>query len=56
MSIPTSGWPSDRSWVLGMSERLLLCAAELRVEDKLVSCEELLSSDSLLTEVGAALC
>ena len=55
MSIPTSGWPSDRSWVLGMSERLLLCAAELRVDSKEVSCEELISSDSLLTEVGAAL-
>ena len=45
----------DRSWVRDMSERLLLCAVELRVDGKEVPWEELISSDSLLTEVGAAL-
>ena len=45
----------DRSWVRDMSERLLLCAVELRIDGKEVPWEELISSDSLLTEVGAAL-
>src|SRR5664279_4435566 len=52
---PTPGWPLDRSWVSGMSERLLWCAGELRVDNKEVQWEELISSDTLLTEVGASL-
>ena len=38
-----------------MSERLLWCAGEFRIDNKIVPFEELLSSDTLLTELGAAL-
>ena len=45
----------DRSWLPEISERLLWCAAELRVDNKIVPWEELLSSDTLLNEVRHAL-
>ena len=38
-----------------MSDRLLRCAGELRVDNKIVSWEELLSSNTLLNEVRHAL-
>src|SRR5664279_2282936 len=50
-----SRFPLDHSFIKSMTERLLWCAGEFRVDNKIVPFEELLSSDTLLTELGAAL-
>ena len=50
-----SGFPFDRSFVKSMSERLLWCAGEVRIDNKIVPFEDLVSSDTLLTELGKAL-
>ena len=50
-----SGFPQDRSFLPHESGRLLKCAAEFRVDNKLVPWEELISSDSFLTEIDATL-
>ena len=50
-----SKFPFDRSWLSEMSDRLLRCAGELRVDNKVVTFEELVSSDTLLNEVRHAL-
>ena len=44
----------DRSFDRYMSERLLECASQLRVENREVEFEELISSHALLTELSAA--
>ena len=44
----------DRSFDRYMSERLLECASELKVGNKEVEFEELVSSHALLTELSAA--
>ena len=51
-----AGFPHDRSFHTVMSEELLRCACAVRRDNKIVPFEELLSSDTLLTEVGKALC
>ena len=50
-----SGFPHHRSFPPHESERLLKCAAEISVDNKLVPWEELISSDSILTEIDAIL-
>ena len=50
-----SGYPHDRSFLDFQSESLVKCAAEFRVDNKLVEWEELISSDTLLTEIDAIL-
>ena len=50
-----SGFPPYRSFLPHESERLVKCAAEFRVDNKLVSWEELISSDSFLAEIDAIL-
>ena len=50
-----SGYPHDRSFLDFQSESLVKCAAEFSVDNKLVEWEELISSDSLLTEIDATL-
>ena len=50
-----SKFPFDRSWLPEMSDRLLRCAGELRVDNQIVTFEELVSSDTLLNEVRHAL-
>ena len=50
-----SGFRPYRSFLPHQSELLLECATEFRVDNKLVPWEELISSDSLLTEIDATL-
>ena len=50
-----SGFHPYRSFLPHQSELLLECAAAFRVDNKLVPWEELISSDSLLTEIDATL-
>ena len=49
-----SAFPLDHSFIKSMCERLLRFDAEFRVDNKLVPFEELLGSDTLLIELGAA--
>ena len=46
----------NRSFPTGMSVALLECATNVRRDNDIVSFEELLSSDTLLTEVGRGVC
>ena len=50
-----SGFCPYRSFRRHQSELLLKCAAEFRVDNKLVPWKELISSDSLLTEIDSIL-
>ena len=50
-----SGFPPYCSFLPHESERLVKCAAEFRVDNKLVPWEELISSDSFLTEINVTL-
>ena len=50
-----SGFPPYRSFRRHQSELLLKCAAEFRVDNKLIPWEELISSDSFLAEIDATL-
>ena len=50
-----SSCPRDGSWDPNFSERLVKGAAEFRVDNILVPWEELVSSDSLLVELGESL-
>ena len=50
-----SGFAPYRSFLPHESELLLKCSAEFGVDNKLVPWEELISSDSFLTEIDATL-
>ena len=51
----SSRFPDDRSFQLFMSEKLLRLASDFKVDNRVVPWDELISSDTLLTELGHAL-
>ena len=51
-----AGFSDNRSFPHAMSIQLLRCATAVRRDNNIVPFEELLSSDTLLTEVGKAVC
>ena len=50
-----SGFPFDRSFQPSMSQRLLWLAGDFKIDKRIISWDELLSSDILLNELGHAL-
>ena len=50
-----SHYPFDRSFHSGMSECLLRLASNFKIDNRIVSWDELISSDTLLNEVAHAL-
>ena len=50
-----SGYPADRSFHRNMSQRLVWLAGDFRVDNRQIPWEELISSDTLLTQLGVAL-